>query len=174
MKFSITFIVICLICGLSIGQENNSDQLKELDIPKVFLIGEYEEQYGLLYETYNQILLSVCHDDMDVAFNKWMDMLSEMESYAGNIDFDLNGVKIWLKVFWNAAGTIDHISFYRKPNSRNIDVDELKAFLSSFMNHYQMPIQTNVKFTHNGSAQFPTAYIPPQVDDNLRPREKKG
>ena len=101
-------------------------------------------------------------------------MLSEMEAYAGNIDFDLNGVKIWLKVFWNANGTIDHLSFYRKPNSRNVDVDELKAFLSSFINHYQMPINTTVKFTHNGSAQFPTAYIPPQVDDKLRTREKKG
>ena len=131
-----------------------------LSLPKVFLIGEYEEQYGLLYETYHDILLTVCHDDMNLAFDKWMDMLTEMEAYSDQIDFELRGIKVWLKVFWNATGTIQHISYYLKPNSRNIDIAELSAFLSSFMNHYQLPIKTEVNFTHNGSAAFPTAMIP--------------
>ncbi|NND31617.1 MAG: hypothetical protein HKN76_03430 [Saprospiraceae bacterium] len=133
---------------------------KELTLPKVFQIGEYEDQYGLLYETYHDILLTVCHDDMNLAFGKWMDMIAEMEAYAESIDFDLKGVKIWLKVFWDSDGTIQHLSFYRKPNSINIDPAELSAFLSSFMNRYQMPIKTNLKYTHNGSAQFPTDLIP--------------
>lgn len=135
-------------------------QVKELSLPKVFQIGEYEEQYGLLYEVYHDILLTVCNDDMNLAFSKWMDMIAEMESYAHQIDFDLNGVKIWLKVFWNEDGSIRYLSYYRKPNSRNIDPSELSAFLSSFMNVYKMPINSKVKFTHNGSAQFPTALIP--------------
>ncbi len=131
-----------------------------LSLPKVFLIGEYEEQYSLLYETYHDILLSVCHDDMNLAFSKWMDMLSEMETYAQHINFDLRGVKVWLKVFWSTTGKIDHISYYLKPNSRNIETADLSAFLSSFMNHYQLPINSVVRFTHNGSAAFPTAMIP--------------
>ena len=131
-----------------------------LTLPKVFLIGEHEEQYGLLYETYHDILLSVCHDDMNLAFGKWMDMITEMEAYASQINFELRGVKVWLKVFWSTAGNIEHISYYLKPNSRNIDTPELSAFLSSFMNHYQLPIKSGVRFTHNGSAAFPTAMIP--------------
>ena len=135
-------------------------QVKELSLPKVFQIGEYEEQYGLLYEVYHDILLTVCNDDMNLAFSKWMDMIAEMESYAHQINFDLNGVKIWLKVFWNEDGSIRYLSYYRKPKSRNIDTSELSAFLSSFMNVYKMPVNSKVKFTHNGSAQFPTALIP--------------
>ena len=163
------YIAIFCICGgfcidsaaqiISEGPVSESGP-KVLTLPKVFQIGEYEDQYGLLYETYHDILLTVCHDDMSLAFGKWMDMIGEMEAYAHSIDFDLNGVKIWLKVFWNADGTIQYISFYRKPNSRNIDPVELSAFLSSFMNRYQMPIKTNLKYTHNGSAQFPTDLIP--------------
>ena len=154
-------LMIGLLVNFAQAQtQTPSDLPDSLELPKVFLIGEYEEQYGLLYETYHDILLSICHDDMNLAFAKWMDMLSEMESYAQHIDFELRGVKVWLKVFWAANGTIEHISYYLKPNSRNIDTTELSAFLSSFMNHYQLPIQSNVRFTHNGSAAFPTAMIP--------------
>ena len=131
-----------------------------LALPKVFLIGEYEEQYELLYERYNEILLSVCHDDMNLAFDKWMDMIGQMEDYSHEIDYDLKGIKIWLKVFWGIDGKIDHLSYFLKPNSRNIDTLELSAFLSSFMNRYQLPLQSKVPFTHNGSATFPTAMIP--------------
>jgi hypothetical protein len=144
----------------------DQSQIKELTLPKVFQIGEYEEQYGLLYEIYHDILLTVCNDDMNLAFDKWMNMISEMEAYANKIDFDLNGVKIWLKVFWNEDGTIRYLSYYRKPNSRNIDPAELSAFLSSFMNVYQMRVKSTVKYTHNGSAQFPTALIPAESRKN--------
>ncbi len=153
-------LLVMLQFGSGLAAQSDQHKVDSLALPKVFLIGEYEEQYSLLYETYNDILLSVCHDDMNLAFDKWMDMISEMESYAGQINFELRGVKIWLKVFWSATGSIEHISYYLKPNSRNIDTAELSAFLSSFMNHYQLPIKSGVRFTHNGSAAFPTAMIP--------------
>ena len=170
------YIAICYICSglyVNIAAQEAHEGLvsdtepKVLTLPRVFQIGEYEDQYGLLYETYHDILLTVCHDDMNLAFGKWMDMIAEMEAYAESIDFDLNGVKIWLKVFWNADGTIQYVSFYRKPNSINIDTAELSAFLSSFINRYQMPINTNLKYTHNGSAQFPTDLIP-AISQNKR------
>lgn len=165
IKIPAAVIFLSLLVLIVEGQGDRHElpvdnQLKELSLPKVFQIGEYEEQYELLYEIYHNILLTVCHDDMDLAFGKWMDMISEMEAYAERIDFDLKGIKIWLKVFWNEDGTIRYISYFRKPNSRNVDPAELSAFLSSFMNVYQMPINTTVKYTHNGSAQFPSTMLP--------------
>ena len=161
MKSCLTVIII-FIYGFSVGQTNIPANADSLNLPKVFLIGEYEEQYGMLYEEYHNILLSVCNDDMNLAFNKWMDMLSEMEAYAESIDFDLKGLKVWLKVFWLDDGRIKHISYHLKPHSKNIGTEDLSAFFSSFMNHYQMPINTTVKYTHSGSAQFPTMIIPPE------------
>jgi len=158
IRLSYVFVLAGLAGSITAQADEKSPDT--LSLPKVFLIGEYEEQYGLLYETYHAILLSVCHDDMNLAFDKWMDMITEMEAYANQINFELRGVKVWLKVFWSSAGSIEHISYYLKPNSRNIDTAELSAFLSSFMNHYQLPIRSGVRFTHNGSAAFPTAMIP--------------
>ena len=133
---------------------------KVLDLPPVFLIGEYEEQYELLYEEYNEILLSVCHDDMYIAFNKWISMLNDLEVYAQSIDYDLHGVKLWLKVFWNKDGSIDHISYYPKPKSKKISFVEITALLKGFCKIYEPSITSEVKFTHHGSAQFPTSTMP--------------
>ncbi len=155
------------ICSVNAQQLNESvPPLRELDLPKVFLIGEYEDQYGLLYEVYHDLLLSVCHDDMNLAFDKWMHMLADMEAYANDIDFNLNGVKVWLKVFWDEDGSIRYLSYYLKPNSLNINTSELSAFFTSFINRYQMPIETNLKYTHNGSAQFPTSLTPMETRRN--------
>ncbi len=155
-------LLIGLILPVLYGQDGPSSvhEAQELTLPKVFLIGEYEEQYGQLYETYQSILLSVCDDDMNLAFDKWMDMLAAMEAYATDIDFNLNGIKVWLKVFWNEDGSIEYLSYYLKPNSLNIDTDDLSAFFSSFMNRYKLPLKAGIKFTHNGTAQFPTKLIP--------------
>jgi len=162
----ILIILSAFLSAQGIAQEGAASPIVELDLPKVFQIGEYEEQYGLLYETYHDILLTVCDDDMDLAFGKWMHMIDEMEQYADQIDFDLKGVKVWLKLFWNSDGTIRYLAFHLKPNSLNIDTAELSAFFVSFVNRYQMPIKTNLKFTHNGSAQFPTSLIPQSARKN--------
>jgi hypothetical protein len=164
------FLVLQTLFGIAQQRQNevliDEALIKELSLPKVFQIGEFEEQYGLLYEIYHNILLTVCHDDMNLAFDKWMYMIGEMEAYAHKIEFDLNGVKLWLKVFWDEDGSIRYLSYFLKPNSRNIDTAELSAFLSSFMNVFRMPIQSTVKYTHNGSTQFPTTLIPAETRKN--------
>ncbi len=163
MRYLLVVTAIIWVTSQAIGQTDslNFEPFDSLTLPGVFLMGEYEEQYGLLYETYNEILLSVCNDDMDLAFNKWMYMLSEMEAYAESIDFDLLGVKIWLMVFWNENGQIDYLGYHLKPNSKQVDRPDMRAFLKSFSNRFEMPLRARVKYTHNGSAQFPTAIIPP-------------
>ena len=124
--------------------------------PKVFILGEHEKAYEQLNLDYSVMLLTACKGDMDNAYQKWVSMLNEMEAYATMINYDIKGVKVWLNVFWNNDGTIKHIAYHLKQNSRNIDTAELTAFLTSFMNHYTFPLVVDKKYSHYGSASFPT------------------
>ena len=127
-----------------------------LSLPKVFILGEHEAQYEALFDDYSALLLEVCNDDMDEAFNKWLSMLEEMEAYANAIEYDIRGIRVWLNVFWEKDGTIKHIAYHLKVNSRNVERDELSAFFSSFMNHYKFPKVASTGYSHYGSASFPT------------------
>ena len=145
----VLFLLCCLHIAAGLFAQSNPPmhQVPKLELPKVFPFGEYEDQYTLLYETYPELLLTVCENDMEVAFDKWMHMLTAMETYASEINFELKGIKLVLYVFWNEDGTIQHMTYYLKPNSLNVDTAELSAFISSFMNRYQLPIQAEAKFT---------------------------
>ncbi len=160
MKFRFIIALLFLCSGAYLFGQESYSPVDSLSVPPVFKIGEYEEQYPLLYETYDEILLSVCGDDMYVAFDRWMDMLHQMESYADQINFDLKGLKVWLKVFWDTSGRIDYLAYHLKPNSRNFEDLDIKAFFKSFTNYYQMAVESNSRFSHHGSAQFPTTLIP--------------
>ena len=160
MRSKPNWLFIIIFSLLSLQMIYGQEQPSQLQLPTVFLIGEYEEQYTLLYEEYNEILLSVCHDDMHVAFNKWILMLTELEAYAQSVDYDLQGIKLWLKVFWNQDGTIDYISYYPKPKSRVINFAEITAVLKGFCKVYEPSIEAKVRFTHHGSAQFPISTMP--------------
>jgi hypothetical protein len=124
-------------------------------IPKVFKLGEHESSYPTLYKNHSDILLAVFDNDMDLAFNRWLEVLYEMEGYSDQIGFDLKGLKLWINVFWNNDGTIAHISYYPKPNSINKDLDELDAFFTSFMNHSSLNVNAVNGFSHYGTATFP-------------------
>ena len=127
------------------------------DLPKVFRLGQHDKAYEKLFDQHSKSLLEICNDDMDVAFDKWLSMLKEMEAYATSIDYDLKGIKVWLNVFWNEDGSIRHIAYHLKVNSKNIRYqEELTAFFSSFMNHYKFPLVSGNGFSHYGSASFPT------------------
>jgi len=126
-------------------------------LPKVFILGQHEKAYEKLFDQHSTVLLEVCNDSMDIAFDKWLSMLEEMEAYANSIDYDLKGIKVWLNVFWNKDGSIKHIAYHLKVNSKNIvHLEELSAFFSSFMNHYRFPLVSDRSFSHYGSASFPT------------------
>lgn len=162
----IVLIFCCIFCvGLFCAVAQNSMQIKGSNnipayqgaqLPKVFLIGEYSEEFENMSMEYKSNLMKACEYDMDVAFQKWMSMLQEMEAYADQIEYDIKGVKIWMKVFWKNDGSIKHIAYYLKPRSRNTDTEELSAFFSSFMNNYRFPLISKEKYSHYGSAAFPT------------------
>jgi hypothetical protein len=148
---------------LFVQASNIADVNTQLDLlyndttpPKVFILGEHEDAYEQLNLDYSVMLLTACNGNMDDAYQKWVSMLNEMEAYATLINYDIKGVKVWLNVFWNGDGSVKHIAYHLKQNSRNIDTAEFTAFLTSFMNHYKFPLVTNEKYSHYGSASFPT------------------
>lgn len=141
----------------AIGQESVDKFPRTIsELPGVFQIGEYESFYKNLYAEYPGFLLSETGNNMNAAFEKWLNMIYAMEEHSNTLDFDLNGLKVWLNVFFNEDGSIDFLQFHKKPYSKNIDEKELKAFFNSFINEYKMPITAEGKFNHSGSAGFPT------------------
>lgn len=127
-------------------------------IPEVFLIGQYEDQYHQLSQDHPTAFISIYDDNINMAYKGWSELLMDIEDYATDIDFDIKGAKLWLNVYFNADGTIDNLSFYPKPNSRNIEKDHLVAFFRSFIRHYTYPETAEMGFQHSASASFPTFF----------------
>ena len=134
-----------------------SDNPTHLDsLPDVFMIGQNELLYEGLVTKCNYPLLTVCQDSMDLAYTKWMEMLSNMEDFAEQSEFDIKGIKIWLNVFWDEDGNIDHLVYFPKPNSRNMDFSQLTKFFYKFIESYKMDKLSSKCYSHYGSATFPT------------------
>ena len=151
MKNHWKYILLFLL--FSYGHEAIGQQTS---LPKVFLIGEHEDAYEKMINVYDNLLLTVCNNSMDEAYNKWSEMLIQIEHYADSLDYDIKGVKIWINIFWNKEGRIEYIVYYPKPNSKNMDFDRFTSFLKEFIGLYQMKIETTDGFSHYGSASFPT------------------
>lgn len=161
MKYLFTFSFLSLFLCVQAYNTTDANNLPDLlhndtTPPKVFILGEHESAYEKLNIDYPVMLLTACNGDMDLAYQKWLSMLTEMEAYATLINYDIKGVKVWLNVFWNQDGTVKHIAYHLKQNSRNIDTAEFTAFLISFMGKYKFPLINNEKYSHYGSASFPT------------------
>ncbi|MBT8219667.1 MAG: hypothetical protein KJP00_07580 [Bacteroidia bacterium] len=150
------FMFILVLTGFySYG--NHPDLAQDsVRLPKVFLLGEYEVQMDQQSLVHSTNLLKACDDDIELAYAKWISMVKEIEAYAKKIEFDINGVKVWLNVFYSSNGKIAHIGYHLKPNSRNISKAEFAAFLRSFVNNYTFPHTYDKPFSHYGSAGFPT------------------
>ena len=147
---------VLAICMLLVVIGHGQSEIEQAPTtPAVSLIGEREMVFKELSVTHPGILLSVCGNDMDVAYDKWMEMLGEMEDYAESIDYDIKGMKTYMYVYWNPDGTIAHLSFFPKTKSRNIPINELKAFFTNFVAQYQMQVVTDTGFSHYASAAFP-------------------
>lgn len=125
-------------------------------LPIVFLISEDDKAYGELVSSTPTLLLEVCNNAMDEAYKKWVYMMADIEDHAEKVGFEIKGLKIWINVFWNADGSIDHIVYYPKPNSKHIDYSTFTNFLNEFAKSYQMDLTASKDFVHYGSASFPT------------------
>ncbi|MEO6132021.1 MAG: hypothetical protein ABIQ02_09235 [Saprospiraceae bacterium] len=129
-----------------------------ISAPGVFLIGEYEDQYLALSKEHPATFMSVYHDDIDLAYRAWSNMLMDIEDYAGDLNFDIKGVKLWINLYFTQDGTISQLAFFPKPNSRNVPVEQLTAFFKNFIRNYHLPVKAEKGFQHNASAAFPTFF----------------
>ncbi|MFM8449844.1 MAG: hypothetical protein ACKOAY_07035 [Haliscomenobacter sp.] len=130
-------------------------QLAAQDLPAAFLLGEDEKAYEALCEAHPRTLVGVSNNDMDTALKSWFSLIQEIEVYANASQFKIDGLKVWLHVFWAPDGSIDHIGFFPLPNSRFIKTEELKALFSSFIRHYKPVLRSERPFSHYTSASFP-------------------
>lgn len=153
---------VILICGLLLFFAFNnfaqkSDSEKKV-YPTVFQIGELPSTFEELSDGYDKALIEVCNDDMRKAHRQWQILLKAMEKYSYKKDFDLKGIKMWIKVFWGEDGSIEHIAFHLKPNSKNTDKEKLESFLNDFMKNYKVKVITTEKesFSQYSTASFPT------------------
>jgi hypothetical protein len=145
-------LALCL-CGATLL--SGQTPVANLPLARIFQLGGNEAAYEKLSQEYSQSLLEVCNNDMKMAFEKWLDMMKAVEDYGKRINFDLKGVKVRLHVFWNTDGSIDHIGYVFRTNSRNIRAEEFSAFLSSFTRQYTFPVKSAQKFSHYTIATFP-------------------
>ena len=152
---TICLSVCCLLFIGTISAQLGADESPKKDLPEVFQIGEHEAAFEALSFSYNTSLLAACDENMDLAYKKWLDMLQSLESFAHSNGVDLNGVKMWINVFWDEEGGIDHIAYYLKPQSKNVDQRYLTVLFKEFTLTYQFPLTYPGKFSHYGLARFP-------------------
>lgn len=127
-------------------------------LPTVFTLGEFEKQYEEIIPGYRP-LLDACKGNMKLAFDNVMEMIQEMEEFSKTKGYNLDGINIWMHFFWSGKGEIEHIGFYLKPNSRNVDTEELKKFLTKFSRHYRLPLESNIPYSLYSSFSFPLVLL---------------
>jgi hypothetical protein len=147
----ILLVFVILMMSLCAGVQAQSKSTA----PKVFMTGENEKAYESMVKDYNNMLLSVCNNDLEKSFGIWTEFLRDLETHVSASGYDLKGAKLWINVFWSKDGMIDHIVYYPKPNAKNLNYSNLIPILESFTTQYQLPVQFNGKFSHYGSANFP-------------------
>jgi len=130
-------------------------QPKNKALPTVFVLGEYESGYEALVENYEQSLLTACNCTMKSAFAKWLGMLHELDVYARKQNVDIRGVKVWLHVFWKPDGTVDHMAYHLRPNSRQIEAEVMADLLEGFSDQYSFPLTAEDGFAHYSTGSFP-------------------
>lgn len=122
---------------------------------KVTFIGENEKEDEQLMMDCSTPLLYIADNSMDEGYDLWLYMLAQMEANAKDQGLDIRGVKVWMNMFWEADGSIKKITYYPKPTSKNMDFDQLTAFLTIFAEDYNLGINNKTCFSHYGSASFP-------------------
>jgi hypothetical protein len=146
----LAILMLMLIAG------STSLRGQQASLPRVFLLGGDEALYETVTSNYGETMLTACGGNMEVAMNKWLGMLQEMENYAKKVRYDLKGIKMWMHVFWDTDGSINHIAFRLRSDSRNVRHEEITAFLNSFMNRYKFPVTYGQRYAHYVGVTFPT------------------
>lgn len=151
-------LVVILLCSFTSTNQKQQVSIQSVteQIPIVFVINQKPTVFESLHKEYSTLLLSACQEDMNKAFETWKELLQEISLFALEKDVDITGVKMWLKVFWSKDGQIKHIAYNLRPESKNIDRNELTQMLKQFVMSYQNSLaNTSSNFSHYGSVSYP-------------------
>ena len=152
-------LLVILFIGLNKTQAQTSNTAPApTTLSKVFVIGDYQDQYEALFSTYSDILIVASNSNIDSAQLAWSNYMEVMEKYSKEINFDLEGVIMWIHFFWNAEGEVAHVAYHLQPQSKFVKDDRMQAFLRSFVRNYPIEVQHTKGFNHYGSASFPLFY----------------
>lgn len=128
------------------------------DLPEVFLIGEHETHYFELSQQYPEVFMNVYDNNIDKAYRAWTEFAMDIEDYATDIQFDIKGAKLWINIYFSPDGSIAHLAFFPKPNSRNIPEEHLVAFFKGFVRQHKFVTKNEQGFQHSTSISFPTFF----------------
>jgi hypothetical protein len=151
--------ILSLILGLSVLSLSSTtistpSQLMQRQT-RVFIMEDNELLLDELSLKYSDAMVKACDNDLDKAHQKWISTLTAMEKYAKLWRYDIDGVKIWVKIFCNKKGYIDYIAYSVNPNSKNINNEVFNQFLNRFLRAYRLDIRSSNHFSHYGRAAFP-------------------
>jgi hypothetical protein len=147
-------ILFAVLSVLTTAKATSSIKIDSL--PTVFALGQFDGQpFEKLKADYETQLLTVCRNDMEMAYYLWVHVMKHIETHSVKTGFDMNGVKLWLYIFWNKDGSIKNIAFFPKPNSKNFKNEDMTAFLSGFCKIYKFPMTADANFSHYSTANFP-------------------
>ncbi len=124
-------------------------------LPVVFMLGQDDKAFDALKTEHDLQLLAVCRNDMEMTYYLWIQMMKHMETFATKTGYDLTGIKLWMYAFYNKDGSIHHLAYHAKPQSRNFKPEEMSAFLTSFVKTYKLPITADRSFQHYNVGYFP-------------------
>lgn len=149
-------LLLTVVGGLFINAHSpHLSQSEQLD-PTVFEIERNVVLFEKLSLEYDSLLFTACDNDFKVALNKWTDLLKQMERNADRLGYDIDGVKLWLKVFWNEKGEIDYIAYSFKPSSKYVDAAKFSRFMEYFRRKYRPNrLRTKFKYSHYAGVAFP-------------------
>jgi hypothetical protein len=145
----ILILVFIVITSFSVSSQS---------ISYVGQIGQNQKKYEKIVASHQMQLLEVCDNNLDSAYQIWIDVMTSLEDYSESVNFDLKGVKMWMHIFVQ-DGKIKELYFHPKLNSRNMDFSKVNTLLEKFIQTYEFPIKSTVKFNHYGSASFPVFSI---------------
>ena len=155
IMLSLIVILLCSFTSTNQKQQISTQSVTE-QIPIAFVINQHPTTFEALNKKYSTLLLSACEEDMNKAFGTWKDLLHEISLFALNKNVDINGVKMWVKVFWSKDGQIKHIAYDLRPESKSVDRNELTNMLEEFVNSYKNSLTSNTSnFSHYGSVSYP-------------------
>lgn len=125
-------------------------------LPRVFLLGDFDgTPFEQLKSTHETTLYAACHNDAESAYYCWVHLLKHLESFSQQRNYDITGVKMWLYVFWNKDGTVSHMAYYLKPNSKFVNTDDITNLLTAFCESYKLPLIAEKNYSNYNSATFP-------------------